>query len=60
MDRLSGVVDGDVALLTDMRQRISANGFELWTSTPEEFAKVIRADRDRWGKIVAASGAKVD
>ena len=44
----------------DMRQRISANGFELWTSTPEEFAKVIRADRDRWGPIVRASGAKVD
>lgn len=44
----------------DMRQRISASGFELWTSTPEEFAKVIRADRDRWGPIVKASGAKVD
>lgn len=44
----------------DMRQRISANGFELWTSTPDEFAKVIREDRDRWGKIVKASGAKVD
>jgi tripartite-type tricarboxylate transporter receptor subunit TctC len=44
----------------EMRQRISANGFELWTSTSEEFAKVIRADRDRWGPIVKASGAKVD
>ncbi len=43
-----------------MRERISAAGFELWTSTPEEFARVIRADRDRWGPIVRASGAKVD
>jgi len=44
----------------EMRQRISAAGFELWTSTPEEFARVIREDRDRWGPIVKASGAKVD
>jgi len=44
----------------EMRQRMSANGFEPWTSTPEEFAKVIRQDRDRWGPIVRASGAKVD
>lgn len=44
----------------EMRQRMSANGFEPWTSTPEDFAKVIRDDRDRWGPIVRASGAKVD
>ena len=44
----------------EMRQKISAAGFELWTSTPDEFAKVIRDDRDRWGPIVRASGAKVD
>jgi tripartite-type tricarboxylate transporter receptor subunit TctC len=43
-----------------MRERISAAGFELWTSTPEEFAEVIRVDRDKWGKIVKASGAKID
>jgi tripartite-type tricarboxylate transporter receptor subunit TctC len=43
-----------------MRERISAAGFELWTSTPEEFAEVIRIDRDKWGKIVKASGAKID
>jgi tripartite-type tricarboxylate transporter receptor subunit TctC len=44
----------------EIRQRISAQSFELWTSTPEEFAKVIRVDHDKWGKIVKASGAKVD
>ena len=44
----------------EIRQRVSAAGFELWTSTPEEFARVIRTDRDRWGPIVKASGAKVD
>jgi tripartite-type tricarboxylate transporter receptor subunit TctC len=44
----------------EMRQRMSAAGFEPWTSTPEEFARTIREDRDRWGPIVKASGAKVD
>jgi hypothetical protein len=34
--------------------------FELWTSTPEEFARVIRTDHEKWGRIVKASGAKVD
>ena len=45
---------------TEIRERTSAAGFELWTSTPEEFAEVIRVDRDKWGKIVRASGAKID
>ena len=44
----------------DMRQRIRIQAFDLWTSTPEEFANVVRADRAKWGKIVAAAGARVD
>src|SRR6185503_655156 len=44
----------------EIRQRISAQMFELWTSTPEEFARVIRTDHEKWGRIVKASGAKVD
>ena len=44
----------------EIRQRVSAAGFELWTSTPEEFAQVIKGDRDKWGTIVKASGARVD
>jgi tripartite-type tricarboxylate transporter receptor subunit TctC len=44
----------------DMRERIRIQAFDLWTSTPEEFTKVVQADRAKWGKIVAAAGAKVD
>jgi len=44
----------------EVRERAAAQGFELWTSTPEEFARVIKADRDRWGKLVKASGARID
>jgi len=44
----------------EIRQRISAQMFELWTSTPEEFTRVIRTDHEKWGRIVKASGARVD
>lgn len=44
----------------EVRERIAAQGFELWTSTPEEYARVIKADRERWGKLVKSSGAKID
>jgi tripartite-type tricarboxylate transporter receptor subunit TctC len=44
----------------EIRQRMSAAGFEIWTSTPDEFAKVIKVDRDKWEPIVKGSGAKVD
>jgi tripartite-type tricarboxylate transporter receptor subunit TctC len=43
-----------------IRERVAGAGFELWTSTPEEFAQVIKIDRDKWGKIVKASGARID
>ncbi len=44
----------------EMRQRIRVQAFDLWTSTPEEFTSVLKADRAKWGKIVGAAGAKVD
>ena len=44
----------------DMRERIRAQSLDLWTSTPEEFAAVLKADLARWGKVVKASGARID
>jgi tripartite-type tricarboxylate transporter receptor subunit TctC len=44
----------------DMRERIRIQAFDLWTSTPEEFTKVLRADHAKWGKIVVAAGARID
>jgi tripartite-type tricarboxylate transporter receptor subunit TctC len=44
----------------DMRERIRAQSLDLWTSTPEEFAAVLKADLVRWGKVVKASGARID
>ncbi len=45
---------------TEMRERIRSLSFDLWTSTPDEYAALIRADFEKWGKIVRASGARID
>ena len=44
----------------EMRARMRGQMFDIWTSTPQEFAAVIKRDYDKWGRIVTASGARVD
>lgn len=44
----------------DVLKRIHSVGLTAAPSTPAEFAAYIRADYDRWGKVVKESGAKVD
>ena len=44
----------------DVLKRIHAVGLTAAPSTPAEFADYIRADFERWGKIVKLSGAKVN
>lgn len=46
--------------MQDVKERLSVQGAEAVSSTPEEFAKRIRDDLMKWGKIVKASGARVD
>jgi tripartite-type tricarboxylate transporter receptor subunit TctC len=53
---------GVVAVLTspDVVKRMRAVGQHPSPSTPEEFNEQIRTDLERWGKIVRATGAKVE
>ena len=44
----------------EMRQTIRGQFFEPYTSTPAEFAKVIKDDGAKWSRIVKESGAQVD
>lgn len=44
----------------DTRKRLSARGTDALTSTPEEFARFIKSETERWGKVVRASGATAD
>jgi tripartite-type tricarboxylate transporter receptor subunit TctC len=43
-----------------IRARLAAAGLEPATSTPEEFAALIRSELDRWGPVVRAAGLKVE
>ena len=44
----------------EMTERLKAQYLDAWPTTPEEFQKIIEADHAKWGKIVRASGAKID
>lgn len=42
------------------RRRILALGSEPHPGTPEEFWKLVRSDRERWGEVIKRAGAKID
>ncbi|MGZ5168469.1 MAG: Bug family tripartite tricarboxylate transporter substrate binding protein [Burkholderiales bacterium] len=44
----------------DVVQRMNALGQTISPSGPDEFAKQIRDDFERWGRVVKASGAKAE
>ncbi|WP_420868819.1 Bug family tripartite tricarboxylate transporter substrate binding protein [Cupriavidus pauculus] len=43
-----------------LRDKLAAQGAEVLSNTPQQFAAMLRADIDKWGKIVKQSGAQVD
>jgi len=46
--------------MPEMKERLNSQGFEIRTSTPEQFAAYIKSEIVKWAKIVKDSGAKVD
>ena len=46
--------------MPDVKERLYSQGFEIRTSTPDEFSAYIKSELLKWAKIVKASGAKVD
>jgi tripartite-type tricarboxylate transporter receptor subunit TctC len=59
MQRLNAEV-ADIVKMPEMQERFVAQGVDLTSSTPEQFAALIKTEVPKWKKIVQDSGAKVD
>jgi tripartite-type tricarboxylate transporter receptor subunit TctC len=56
-------VNGEVVRIlngAELKARLGAQGIELVTSSPAEFARFIREDNARWGRIIKEAGIKGD
>ena len=42
------------------RDKIAAQGFNVTIAAPDELGRFIRAEHEKWGRLVKASGARVD
>ncbi len=49
-----------VLALPDVRERMFNLGMEIAGSTPEELAALVNSDIAKWGKVIKASGVRVD
>jgi tripartite-type tricarboxylate transporter receptor subunit TctC len=57
--RINGAV-AKVVQMPDVRDKIVAQGGEPLSGTPQQVGTYIRAEVAKWGKVVRASGAKVE
>jgi tripartite-type tricarboxylate transporter receptor subunit TctC len=46
--------------LPEVRSQLAAVGAEPVASAPEEFAKFMRAESDKWARVIKAGGVKVE
>ena len=46
--------------LPDVRERLTGQGIDIQSSTPEEFAKLLVADLQRWAQVVQRAGIKAE
>ena len=46
--------------LSDVREKLAAQGAEAVGQSPEEFRAYIRNEIDKWGRVIRESGAKVE
>jgi tripartite-type tricarboxylate transporter receptor subunit TctC len=44
----------------EAKERVAGLGFEVVASSPEQFAAQIKAEIEKWGKVIKAAGIKAD
>jgi tripartite-type tricarboxylate transporter receptor subunit TctC len=44
----------------EVKERMAATGLTPLGSTPEEFSALVRSEVEKWGKVVKATGMRVD
>ena len=49
-----------IMALPDIKERLATLGFDLIASSPEEFGERIRADFEKWGKVIRAANIKAE
>ncbi len=59
IDKLNGEINRALKL-SDVTQNLSTQGIDPWPGTPDEFATRIKADYERYGKLIKLTGAKID
>jgi tripartite-type tricarboxylate transporter receptor subunit TctC len=59
IDRLNADIK-DVMTAPQMIERMAGYGIQTTYSSPEEFSERIRADTQKWARIIEASGARAD
>jgi tripartite-type tricarboxylate transporter receptor subunit TctC len=42
----------------EVKAKLAPQGVDIVTSSPQALAQLIRADYERWGKIIKAAGIK--
>lgn len=46
--------------MPDVKERLTTNGWEVSTSTPDAFGQFIKKEISKWAAVVKSSGARVD
>lgn len=55
VDRLNAEVNR-IIQSADFRERVAAQGLEVWVSTPDQYGAALRAESEKFGRIVKAAG----
>ena len=50
----------NIVRMPDVRDRLAAQGFDALSTTPAEFAAYLRSEIAKWGKVVKATGVRID